>query len=249
MPAGAGRADAPLRPAVRTGRRTLLVAVLADAGDRLRALVRSRRRLLAGVLVALAAGIAVEAVALPGPPGVAVVAAAADLGAGTVLGAGDLAVVRAPADLLPDGALGADDARGRALAAPVRRGEVVTDARLVGAGLLVGQPAGTVAVPVRPSDPAVAALLRPGDRVRVVAGADPADPHTFTGDGTGTVLVDSASVLVESATVLAVTGSATGGLLGGGDPAMLLLAVRGPEAPVLATAGETRWLAVALLPR
>lgn len=223
------------------GRRTPLVAVVASAVARVRTLVRGRRRLLAGILVALAAGIAVDAVAVPGPPGVAVVTAAADLGAGTVLGAGDLVVVQVPADLLPDGALGANDARGRALATPVRRGEVVTDARLVGAGLLAGQPAGTVAVPVRPSDPAVAALLRPGDRVRVVAGADTADPQTFNGGGV-------ASVLVESATVLAVTGNAAGGLLGDGDPAMLVLAVRGPDAPVLATAGEARWLAVALLP-
>ena len=48
---------------------------------------------------------------------------------------------------------------GRVLAAPVRRGEPVTDVRVVGPGLWSQVPAGQVAAPVRLADLAVATLL------------------------------------------------------------------------------------------
>lgn len=216
-------------------------AAAARVAGRVRSQVRSHRRLLAGALIAVAAGIAVDAATTRPPVGVPVVTAAADLAAGTVLSVGDLAVVEAPADMVPDGRVSADDADGRSLAAPLRRGEVVTDARLVGPGLLTGQPDGTVAVPVRPSDPAVTGLLRAGDRVRVLAGPDPADPDAVLGGG-------DPAVLVPSATVLAVPPDSAGGLLATGASAVLVLAVRGADAPGLAAAGEARWLSVALLP-
>jgi Flp pilus assembly protein CpaB len=169
------------------------------------------------------------------------VTAVADLAAGTVLAAGDLSVADVPAALVPEGTVSPGEAAGRVLAAPLRRGEVVTDARLVGRGLLTGQPAGTVALAVRPSDPAVTALVRAGDRVRVLAGPDPADPQTYADGG-------AASVLVPSATVLAVPPGSGEGLFVDQGSAVLLLAVQSREALALATSGEGRWLSVALLP-
>ena len=60
---------------------------------------------------------------------------------------------------------------GRALAAPMSRGEVVTTLRTVSSGLLRGYP-GRTAVPLRVTDAAVVDLLRVGDRVSFVV-ADP----------------------------------------------------------------------------
>ena len=59
-------------------------------------------------------------------------------------------------------------ALGRVLAGPVRRGEALTDVRLLGAGLLI-RGRGLVAVPVRLADSATAYLLHAGDRVDVLA--------------------------------------------------------------------------------
>ena len=67
-------------------------------------------------------------------------------------------------DSVPDGRPARAAAVGRTLAAPLRRGEPVTDVRLVGPSLLRGYP-GLVAVPVRIPDPGTVALLRVGDRV------------------------------------------------------------------------------------
>jgi hypothetical protein len=55
---------------------------------------------------------------------------------------------------------------------------------VIGAGLLAGQPASTVAVPVRLGDPSVSALLRAGDRVdvlRVSSSAWSAQPNLADG--------------------------------------------------------------------
>ena len=60
------------------------------------------------------------------------------------------------------------------LAGPVRAGEPLTDVRLVGASLAAAYP-GAVAVPVRLPDAGMAALLRVGDRIDLVA-ADPRAP-------------------------------------------------------------------------
>lgn len=76
----------------------------------------------------------------------------------------------------PDGALTAEQTIGRALAAPVRRGEVLTDARLVPVDGPNPGP-GRVAVPVRLDDPGVVALLRPGVHVAVLA-VDPDGPDS-----------------------------------------------------------------------
>jgi Flp pilus assembly protein CpaB len=182
------------------------------------------------VLVALAVGLAVLAglrALSPAPsPTAEVVVAAHDLPGGRTLDADDLDVRRVPADLPPSGAAVAVSAvEGRTLAAPVRAGEVITDRRVLGAGLLAAHP-GAVAVPVRVPDAEVPRLLRVGDRVdvvvasplgpaRVVAHAAPVlalprPAHSGTASPTGSLVV----LAVPDHDVLEVAGAAGAGLVG-----------------------------------
>lgn len=148
--------------------------------DRLRQLLTARgwpralalRRVVAGVLVLLAAVLAIRpAPQARGEPTAPMLVAARDLAAGSLLRPSDLRVVRAPESLRPPEALAAAaQASGRVLAGVASRGEPVTRARLVGrenSRLATGDP-DSVAVPVRLADPEVAALLTPGAHVDVV---------------------------------------------------------------------------------
>jgi pilus assembly protein CpaB len=136
------------------------------------------RRLLATVLAVAALVVAVRpptapAAAATGTPTVPVVVATGDLPAGTALGSGDLAVARWPVDVVPDGVLAAPgELTGRTLAGALRAGEPVTDVRLVGPGLTTLLTGGEQSVPIRLADLAVAAALRAGDRVDVLATED-----------------------------------------------------------------------------
>jgi Flp pilus assembly protein CpaB len=133
-----------------------------------RALLR-HRRLYVAALLGLAVAAALSVLAPAGPATTRVVVAAHDLAAGTVVASSDLGSVDLPDADVPDGAARASEPLvGRSVAGPVRRGEVLTDARLVsqaaGPG---GRP--LVAVPVRMADPGSAAYVRPGDHVDLVA--------------------------------------------------------------------------------
>jgi pilus assembly protein CpaB len=222
----------------------------AGPGTRLRRALRRRRRLLAAALVAAAAAVAVDALAPPEPPSRTATVAARDLAAGTVLASSDLTSRRLPPDAVADGALTAAAAVQRVLTTPVRRGEVLTDARVWGPGLLAGQPAGVVGVPVRPSDPAATALLRPGMSVDVLG--SPADG----GMGLDPLARGQpATTLAAGATVLAVAGGpAPGGLLTGADAAdggagpLVLLAVDAWSASRLAGAAAHEWVSVVIVP-
>lgn len=100
--------------------------------------------------------------------------AARDLPAGTVLTGGDLASVEVPPGDVPEAVV--THPVGATLAAPLRRGEPVTDVRIVGPDLTAGHPELT-AVPVRFPDADMAGLLRTGDRIDLFA-TDPANGHT-----------------------------------------------------------------------
>ena len=146
-----------------------------DRAALLRAVSRHRALLSAG-LVAGAVATGLTAVAPPPPARAAVLVAAADLDAQRPLRTADVSTVSLPPDAVPDGALRPGDAvDGRLLAGPVRRGEPLTDVRLVGPGLLSALGA-AVAAPVRVADAGEAALVRPGDRVDVLAAST--DPGT-----------------------------------------------------------------------
>ncbi len=153
-------------------------ARLTRALGRGRRAVLRRRRPLAALLLGVAVLAGLRAVAPPPPATVAVPVAARDLPAGLTLTGDDLDTRRLPRAAVPDGVLPTPAATGQALAAPVRRGEPLTDARLTGPALLRGYP-DRVAVPVRITDPAVAGLLRVGDEVEVLAvDADGGDART-----------------------------------------------------------------------
>lgn len=117
-----------------------------------------------------------------------VLAPTRDLPPGHRLSAADLQEVRLPVNVVPSGALTPDQrVAGRTLAAPVRRGEPLTDLRLASPALtsalatsLAGPDA--VAVPVRMTDAEAAALLRQGDRVDVLATTEGAPARLVAGD-------------------------------------------------------------------
>lgn len=151
--------------------------------------VRRHRALLAGGLTAAAVAMALPTVAPDPPPTVDVVVAAHDLGPGVRLADADLAVVAMPRSLAPQGILTSSrTALGRSVASRVRRGEPLTDVRLLGSGLV--QDRGTVAAPVRLADPATAALLHAGDRVDVLG-----TPTDARGDATATTIAEDLRVL------------------------------------------------------
>jgi Flp pilus assembly protein CpaB len=140
---------------------------------RLRRRVLLHRRLLAALLAGVAVLLGVEAAAEEPPPTQSVWSAARDLPSGTRLQPSDFRRTGFATGTAPDEAVD-DPARvsGRTLAVPLHRGEPLTTGKVVGAGLLAGHP-GRVAVPVRITDPAVAALRKVGDRVDLVAVGPP----------------------------------------------------------------------------
>jgi Flp pilus assembly protein CpaB len=98
------------------------------------------------------------------------VVAARDLAPGMPLSPDDIRIERRPAATLPDGAHSTPGAvLGAATAGPVRRGEVLTDVRLLGSRLAQAAAGPTArVVPLRLADVAVLDLVRAGDIVDIV---------------------------------------------------------------------------------
>jgi len=141
----------------------------------LRRLVLARRRPLAALLVAFAVLIGLRATLGPAPPTVQVPVATHNLAAGARLADEDVSMVAWPAALAPVG-LGSSTLD-QVLASPVRRGEAITDVRLVGSELARAHPELTV-MPLRLPDPAVVEILEVGDRIDLSA----VDPETGAAD-------------------------------------------------------------------
>lgn len=140
----------------------------------LRRAVLARRRVLAAVFAGLAVLTGIGAVRPPPPPSDAIVVAARDLPAGTVLAARDLRLTELPPGALPDGRFASvEPVVGEMVAAPVRRGEPLTDVRLVQDSLLQGYPRGSVLSSIRIADASSLVGVRVGDTVNVLA-SDPA---------------------------------------------------------------------------
>lgn len=193
---------------------------------------RLARRWLCAGLVAGAGAVAVSALAPPPPRTEPVLVAVRDLPAGSPLGSADVREVPWPRDAVPAGLLRPADLDGARLAGPLRRGEVLTDTRTAGAGLLAGQPPGTLAASVEVGDPTASTGLGPGARVDVLARTD--DPVTGQPTGAERIAVD--------VVVLAVPTAASAGLLGpsgpGGTSVLLAVDVR-TAAALTAAAGRT----------
>lgn len=211
-----------------------------DPGRRpLRQRTWALRRLLSACLAAAAVAVALLALSPSTPAGASTVVASHDLSAGSVLGADDVQVVTRTAAELPNGALTAvAQTAGRVLASAARRGEVLTDVRLVGPGLVDGLRPGEVAVPVRIADEAAAALVGPGDLVDVlVAGGDQPSADT---------VVRAAIVLARPA--MTETGGAFGATADSGLGGLLVLGVSGDDARALTAAAARGPLSITLRP-
>lgn len=178
------------RPAPRTLAPLLRerIATAARGGGWSRPIVL--RRIVAGILVLLAAALALR----PEPGTVTILVAAHDLAPGGVLVENDVVRRELPVGVVPVGAM-TDVAAltGRVLASAARAGEPITDVRLTGPELVALQaPNGdTATVPVRLSDPDVAELLRPGSKVDVVSvGERNAEPTVLAEQATVVTVLD-----------------------------------------------------------
>lgn len=133
------------------------------------------RRIAAGALVVLAAVAALRSD--PDDARVDAIVAARDLSPGSKLDAADVRVEKLSAATLPDG-IQSDVAAvvGTTLTGPVRRGEALTDVRLL-TPRLAEAAAGPMAriVPLSLDETAVLDLIRPGDVVDVLAASGESD--------------------------------------------------------------------------
>ncbi|MCV7191907.1 SAF domain-containing protein [Mycolicibacterium brumae] len=147
--------------------------------DRIRALlapdwahrIAARRSAAAGLAVlALVAALRPDPGLAPAP----VLIATRDLPPGVPLAAGDVRVQSRPTATVPDGAL--SDPAGVLNATPavgIRRGEILTDLRVLGSRLTETGDDPTLRVaPIRLADPAVVDVLRVGDLVDVLAAGE-----------------------------------------------------------------------------
>ncbi|MCH9709465.1 MAG: flagellar biosynthesis protein FlgA [Actinomycetia bacterium] len=152
------------------------------------------RRVLAGALVVLA-GIAAWRDD-PRAESTAVVVTTRDLSPGTELAADDVRLETHASSTIPDGSqTDADTVVGATLAGPARRGEVVTDVRVLGPRLAesaAGPDARIVALPL--ADAALVDLVRPGDIVDIVAAPASADAE----DSARLIATDAVVVLVSA---------------------------------------------------
>jgi Flp pilus assembly protein CpaB len=140
------------------------------------------RRVAAGGLVVLAAVAALRSD--PHGERADIVVAARDLAPGMELRATDLRLETRAAATVPDGAQSNVAAVvGSTLAGPARRGEVLTDVRLLGPRLAESA-AGPDAriVPLHLADTALLDLIRPGDVVDVLSADDEAQPEVLATD-------------------------------------------------------------------
>ena len=128
------------------------------------------------MLAVVAAVLTGLAAAVPeGPPTASVVRSATALAGGVRLTADDLEVAQVAAADTPEEVVSDPAALiGRTLAAPVPRGQVLTERAVVSARTSPGR----VLAPLRLADAEATALLRPGDMVDVLA-ADPEAEQAF----------------------------------------------------------------------
>ncbi|MEV5651248.1 RcpC/CpaB family pilus assembly protein [Nocardia sp. NPDC052254] len=192
------------------------------------------RRLSAVALAALAA-----VLALRGDPAAhrrSVVIAARELTPGRILAAEDLRRTELPAAVVPAGAV-TDPAQllGATSTGAVHTGEILTDLRIVSPRLAVAATGAAEAriVPMRLADNAVTAILRPGDRVDVVAADDPpadSGPHAQRRAPTARTLAANAAVVLVSGT------GATGATARAATEHIVLLALDPEPAATVAAA-------------
>jgi Flp pilus assembly protein CpaB len=155
------------------------------------------RRVAAGGLVVLAGVAALRS--NPDGDRAEVVVAVHDLAPGTALTPDDVRLEKRSATTLPDGSQADLDAVvGSTLASPTRRGEVLTDVRLLGSRLAESTAGpGARIVPLHLADSALIDLVRVGDVVDVLAA--PATDSQAAAQAVGKVVATDAVVVLVSA--------------------------------------------------
>lgn len=177
------------------------------------------RRIVAGFLVLLAGVAALK----PDPTGAhtEVAVTVRDLAPGQKLTPDDVQLEKRSTATLPDGAqTELSPVLGATLAGPARRGEVLTDARILGsrlAGLAVGPDSRVV--PLRLADVAVPDLIRTGDVVDVLGAQNQASQPRLIATNAVVVLVSPA-----------------GKIPGSGNDRVVLVALPSAAATALASA-------------
>jgi pilus assembly protein CpaB len=220
------------RPAVRSGRGSALPGSAArprPRGRRFAGWLNRNRRLAVALLLCAAAGIAVHQLTPAPAQTVSVLAAARDLPAGANLAGSDVGTVSVPPAMVPDGTFAdSSGVDGKQLAVPLRKGQLLTDAQLVGPGLLTGAPPGSAAVPLRMADPSSIQLVSPGQLVNVVLTS-----------GNGYEQASASKVLAKSVPVLWTSGQEGQGgqwLAAGDSDGLLVVAATPAQASALAGA-------------
>ncbi len=205
----------------------------------LRRQILIHRRALTALLVGVSVFSGLRAVQPTTPALSSILVAARDLPAGTRLDRADLTGARFPDETLPEGRI--RDPVGSVLAAPVRRGEVLTDARVLGPGLTSGA-SGLVALPVRISDPGTVSLLRVGDLVDLIAVPVQGVDSLSGAPGVGA----AGRVVARAVRILAIppTDSATHALATPGR--LVVLGIETGEMIEVSAAATREWLTVAL---
>lgn len=207
------------------------MADLSDIATRIRRTLRRHRRWTVALCAALAVFSFTRALAPPAPATTSVVVAARDLPAGQLLRPDDVRVVRLPQDVAPVGvAASAAVLVNRTLASPIRKGEPISDRRVVGDALVAGYDAGLVATPVRIEDADVVSLLRVGDHIDVYAAvsADVDDARRVVTDAAVVTLPQVAADSHDGAlVVLAVTPGDAAALAQGSAAGPLSISLRG----------------------
>ena len=160
-----------------------LVSTLRTPGHRRGVVVR--RAIAVALLIAALASALSAAKELPRVP-----VFSRDLPAGAELALADVDLARLPASSIPDSAVAAkpEELTGRVITAAAGRGEVITDARLLGEDLVSSLVGGSEAaaarmIPVKLAEPDIIPHLHHGDTVDVVTAVDAASSPSDVGEG------------------------------------------------------------------
>ena len=160
-----------------------LISTLRTPGHRRGVVVR--RAIAVALLIAALASALSAAKELPRVP-----VFSRDLPAGAELALADVDLARLPASSIPDSAVAAkpEELTGRVITAAAGKGEVVTDARLLGEDLVSSLVGGSEAaaarmIPVKLAEPDIIPHLHHGDTVDVVTAVDAASSPSDVGEG------------------------------------------------------------------
>ncbi|MBA8810298.1 RcpC/CpaB family pilus assembly protein [Promicromonospora sukumoe] len=239
-PRGSGSRMPSRMPRTREAR-----SVPSPAFRRARRILWRWRFALAALLFGLAATLTVHLLRPPPPPTVDVAVTTRSIAPGTLLSREDIEIRAVDADLAPPGVLLSwRDLLGRAAVVGLPAGAPLHATLVSDDGVSAAAPHGTVVVPVRLSDDAVADLLRPGDRVDLLAGT------TSSSEPVG-----ETRYLARGALVLPVPAARepkdAGGLLGAapdGEGPVTLVAVSPDDAPELSAVSGWGSVTAVLVP-